>query len=134
MAIVTALYLSRLQGINMQINFALVGYCPRIFCAWTYWSQQDLHYLRENGRIGRPKGIKKFAVDGNKIYSHNLCPRINRKYTNNKGNQSTINAFGRGFVMAVLNINSLLAHFDDLKFFCTQLQNWCTGYQWNEDW
>ena len=40
------------------------------------------------------------------------------KVHNNKGNQSTINAFGRGFVMAVLNINNLLAHFDDLKFFC----------------
>ena len=46
-----------------------------------------------------------------------MPPRINRKYTNNKGNQSTINPFGRGFVMAALNINSLLAHFDDLKFF-----------------
>ena len=46
-----------------------------------------------------------------------LPPRINRKYTNSKGNQSTINPFGRGFVMAALNINSLLAHFDDLKFF-----------------
>ena len=39
------------------------------------------------------------------------------KIHNNKGNQSTINAFGRGFVMAVLNINNLLAHIDDLKFF-----------------
>ena len=46
-----------------------------------------------------------------------MPPRINRKYTNNKGNQSTINPFGCGFVMAALNINSLLAHFDDLKFF-----------------
>ena len=34
-----------------------------------------------------------------------------------KGNQSTINPFGRGFVMAALNINSLVAHFDDLNFF-----------------
>ena len=46
-----------------------------------------------------------------------MPPRINRKYTNNKGNQSTINPFGRGFVISALNINSLLAHFDDLKFF-----------------
>ena len=46
-----------------------------------------------------------------------LPPRINRKYTNNKGNPSTINLFGRGFVMAALNVNSLLAHLDDLKFF-----------------
>ena len=29
---------------------------------------------------------------------------------------------GRGFVMAAFNINSLLAHLDDLKFFCTRLQ------------
>ena len=49
--------------------------------------------------------------------NESLPPRINRKYTNNKGNQSTINPFGRGFVMATLNINSLLGHFDDLKFF-----------------
>ena len=49
--------------------------------------------------------------------NESLPPRINRKYTNNKGNQSTINPFGRGFVMAAVNINSLLAHFDDLKFF-----------------
>ena len=46
-----------------------------------------------------------------------LPPLINRKYTNNKGNPSTISPFGRGFVMAALNINSLLAHLDDLKFF-----------------
>ena len=46
-----------------------------------------------------------------------MPPRVNRKYTNNKDNQSTINPFGRGFVMVALNINSLLAHFDDLKFF-----------------
>ena len=46
-----------------------------------------------------------------------MPPRINRKYTNNKGDPSTINPFGRGFVMAALNINSLLAHLDDLKFF-----------------
>ena len=43
--------------------------------------------------------------------------RINRRYTNSKGDPSTINPFGRGFVMAALNINSLLAHLDDLKFF-----------------
>ena len=30
---------------------------------------------------------------------------------------ATINPFGRGFHMAALNINSLLAHFYDLKFF-----------------
>ena len=41
--------------------------------------------------------------------NESLPPRINRKYTNNKGNPSTINPFGRGFVMAALNINSLLA-------------------------
>ena len=46
-----------------------------------------------------------------------MPPRINRKYANNKGNPSTINPFGRGFVMAALNINSLLAHLDDLKVF-----------------
>ena len=46
-----------------------------------------------------------------------MPPRINRKYTNNKGDPSTINPFGRGFVMAALNINSLLAHLDDLNFF-----------------
>ena len=46
-----------------------------------------------------------------------MPPRINRKYTNNKGDPSTINPFGRGFLMAALNINSLLAHWDDLKFF-----------------
>ena len=46
-----------------------------------------------------------------------MPPRINHKYTNNKGNPSTINPFGRGFVMAALNINSLLAHLDDLNFF-----------------
>ena len=46
-----------------------------------------------------------------------MPPRINRKYTNNKGDPSTINPFGRGFVMTALNINSLLAHLDDLKFF-----------------
>ena len=46
-----------------------------------------------------------------------MPPRINRKYTNNKGDPSTINPFGRGFVTAVLNINSLLAHLDDLNFF-----------------
>ena len=46
-----------------------------------------------------------------------MPPRVNRKYTNNKDSQSTINPFGRGFVMAALNINSLLAHFDDLSFF-----------------
>ena len=46
-----------------------------------------------------------------------MPPRINRKYTNNKGDPSTINPSGRGFVMAALNINSLLAHWDDLKFF-----------------
>ena len=46
-----------------------------------------------------------------------LPPRIYRKYTNNNGKPFTINPFGRGFVMAVLNGNSLLAHFDDLKFF-----------------
>ena len=46
-----------------------------------------------------------------------MSPRINRKYTNNKGDPSTINPFGRGFVMAALNINSLLAHLDDLNFF-----------------
>ena len=46
-----------------------------------------------------------------------MPPRINRKYTNNKGDPSTINPFGRGFVMAALNIDSLLAHLDDLKFF-----------------
>ena len=46
-----------------------------------------------------------------------MLPRINRKYNNNKGNPSIIKPFGRGFVMAALNINSLLAHLDDLKFF-----------------
>ena len=46
-----------------------------------------------------------------------MPPRINRKYTNNKGDPSTINPFGRGFVTAALNINSLLAHLDDLNFF-----------------
>ena len=46
-----------------------------------------------------------------------MPPRINRKYTNNKGNPSTINPFGRGLVIAALNINSLLAHLDDLKVF-----------------
>ena len=46
-----------------------------------------------------------------------MPPRVNRKCTTNKGNPSTINPFGRGFVMAALNINSLLAHLDDLKFF-----------------
>ena len=46
-----------------------------------------------------------------------MPPRINREYANNKGNPSTINPFGRGFVMAALNINSLLAHLDDLKVF-----------------
>ena len=46
-----------------------------------------------------------------------MPPRINRKYTNNKGDPTTINPFGRGFVMAALNINSLLAHLDDLNFF-----------------
>ena len=47
-----------------------------------------------------------------------LPSRINRKYTNNKGNPSTINdPFGQGFVMAALNINSLLAHLHDLKCF-----------------
>ena len=44
-------------------------------------------------------------------------PRISRKYANNKGNPSTINQFSRGFVMAALNIDSLLAHLDDLKVF-----------------
>ena len=46
-----------------------------------------------------------------------MPPRVNRKYTKNKGDPLTIDPFGRGFVMAVLNINSLLAHLDDLKFF-----------------
>ena len=46
-----------------------------------------------------------------------MPPRVNRKYTNNDDNQFTINPFGRGLVMAALNINSLLAHFDDLNFF-----------------
>ena len=46
-----------------------------------------------------------------------MSPRINRKYTNNKGDPSTINPSGRGFVMAALNINSLPAHLDDLQFF-----------------
>ena len=46
-----------------------------------------------------------------------MPPRIHRKYANNKGNPSTINPFGRGSVMAALNINSLLAHLDDLKVF-----------------
>ena len=46
-----------------------------------------------------------------------MPPRINRKYAENKGNPSTTNPFGRGFVMAALNINSLLAHLDDLKVF-----------------
>ena len=46
-----------------------------------------------------------------------MPPRINRKYTNTKSNPPTINPFGRGFVMAALNINNLLAHLDDLKFF-----------------
>ena len=46
-----------------------------------------------------------------------MPPRINRKYTNNEGNPSTINPFGQGFVMAALNIDRLLAHLDHLKFF-----------------
>ena len=46
-----------------------------------------------------------------------MPPRVNRKCTTNKGNPSAINPFGRGFVVAALNINSLLAHLDDLKFF-----------------
>ena len=35
----------------------------------------------------------------------------------NQGNPSTINPFGRGFLMAALNINCLLAQLDDFKFF-----------------
>ena len=46
-----------------------------------------------------------------------MPPRINRKYTNNEGNPSTINPFGRGFVLAALTINSLLAHLGEVKFF-----------------
>ena len=46
-----------------------------------------------------------------------MPPRTNPKCTSNKDNPSTINPFGRGFVMAALNINSLLVHLDDLKFF-----------------
>ena len=37
-----------------------------------------------------------------------------------KGKPSkSLNSFGRGFVMASLNIKSLLAHTDDLKIFVT---------------
>ena len=46
-----------------------------------------------------------------------MPPRINRKYTNNKGDPSTINPFGRGFVMAALNINSLLCTFGRSQIF-----------------
>ena len=42
------------------------------------------------------------------------------KYTFSKGKPSTfLNSFGCGFVMASLNINSLLAHIDDLRIFVT---------------
>ena len=42
------------------------------------------------------------------------------KYTFSKGKPSkSLNLFGRGFFMALLNINSLLAHIGNLKIFVT---------------
>ena len=49
------------------------------------------------------------------MFSRESC-----KYTFSNGKPSKfLNSFGRGFVMASLNINSLLAHIDDLRIFVT---------------
>ena len=58
--------------------------------------------------------------DGHVIFVSRLLSREPCKYTFSKGEPSKfLNSFGRGFVMASLNINSLLAHIDDLKIFVT---------------
>ena len=49
------------------------------------------------------------------MFSRESC-----RYTFSNGKPSKfLNSFSRGFVMASLNINSLLAHIDDLRIFVT---------------
>ena len=49
-----------------------------------------------------------------------MLSRESCKYTFSKGKPSKfLNSFGRGFVMASLIINSLLAHIGDLRIFVT---------------
>ena len=106
----------------------------KTFCNQNGWGFVDHsnvspeHELNRNGLHLNTKGTARLATNfinylgddygiADWETNESLPPRVNRKNTNNKDNQSTINPFGRGFVMAALNINSLLAHFDDLKFF-----------------
>ena len=98
---------------------------------WGYVDHSNIspeHHLKRSGLHLNTKGTARLATNfinylrgdqGIADWEKDelLPPRINRKHTNNKGNPSTINPFGRGFVMVALNINSLLAHLDDLKFF-----------------
>ena len=49
-----------------------------------------------------------------------MLSKESRKYTFSKGKPSKfLTSFGRGFVMVSLDINSLLAHIDDLRIFVT---------------
>ena len=49
-----------------------------------------------------------------------MLSKESRKYTFSKGKPSNfLTSFGRGFVMVSLDINSLLAHIDDLRIFVT---------------
>ena len=54
-----------------------------------------------------------------------MLSRESCRYAFCKGKQSkSLNSFGRGFVMASLNINSLLAHVDDLRIFVTDSKSY----------
>ena len=107
------------------VNKILKTFCNQN--GWGYVDHSNISPEHDLNRSGLPlntKGTARLATNVITCYyvtcyyvnaiviadwetDESLLPRINRKNTNNKGDPSSINLFGRGFVMAALNINSL---------------------------